>query len=310
MNLHQLNVFKAIVETGSFSRAALQLHIAQSAVSYHVKALEAEIGEPLFLRVKTKVFLTEKGRRLRDHVEIIFQAVVEAQVDLCARARTPGDELHFGLGVSSLSDQLPDFIRHVKALCPEVCFRVVMGSTPQVLELLRAKSVDLGIVSLPVQDTDIAIQPLFYEEEDMLVVISKTSPLATHQELRPDDLRELPLILYNRTTATRANLDNFFRQSAITPLVFMEVDREDTIMTLVRSGLGATILPRCVLSGRQDDDSLRFLRLRNAYLRRDVGVALLKDGRHLPLVDTAIELCVQHFHASHCAPEVMVTSSR
>ena len=58
-----------------------------------------------------------------------------------------------------------------------------MGSTPQVLELLRAKSVDLGIVSLPVQDTDIAIQPLFYEEEDMLVVISKTSPLATHQEL-------------------------------------------------------------------------------------------------------------------------------
>ena len=136
----------------------------------------------------------------------------------------------------------------------------------------------------------------------MLVVISKTSPLATQQELRPDDLRELPLILYNRTTATRTNLDNFFRQSAITPLVFMEVDREDTIMTLVRSGLGATILPRCVLSGRQDDDSLRFLRLRNAYLRRDVGVALLKDGRHLPLVDTAIELCVQHFHASHlCA---------
>jgi DNA-binding transcriptional LysR family regulator len=102
MNLHQLNVFKAIVETGSFSRAALQPHIAQSAVSYHVKALEAEIGEPLFLRVKTKVFLTEKGRRLRDHVEKIFQAVVEAQVDLCARARTPGDELHFGLGVSAL----------------------------------------------------------------------------------------------------------------------------------------------------------------------------------------------------------------
>ena len=310
MNLHQLNVFKAIVETGSFSKAALQLHIAQSAVSYHVKALETEIREPLFLRVKTKVFLTEKGRKLRDHVDKIFQAVVEAQVDLCAGARTPGVELHFGLGVSSLSDQLPEFIKHVKALCPDVCFRVVMGSTPQVLELLRAKSVDLGIVSLPVQDTDIAIQPLFYEEEDMLVVVSKTSPLATQQELSPDDLRELPLILYNRTTTTRANLDDFFRQSAITPLVFMEVDREDTIMTLVRSGLGATILPRCVLSGRQDDGSLRFLRLRNAYLRRDVGVALLKDGCHLPLVDTAVELCVQHFHASHCAPEAMVTSSR
>jgi len=90
----------------------------------------------------------------------------------------------------------------------------------------------------------------------------------------------------------------------------MEVDREDTIMTLVRSGLGATILPRCVLSGRQDDDSLRFLRLRNAYLRRDVGVALLKDEIHLPLVDMAIELCRQHFHANHGSQEAMISSSR
>jgi len=105
MNLHQLNVFKAIVEAGSFSKAALQMHIAQSAVSYHVKALETEIGDPLFLRVKTKVFLTEKGRKLRAHVDKIFQAVVEAQVDVCACARTTGGELHFGLGVSSLSNQ-------------------------------------------------------------------------------------------------------------------------------------------------------------------------------------------------------------
>jgi DNA-binding transcriptional LysR family regulator len=81
-------------------------------------------------------------------------------------------------------------------------------------------------------------------------------------------------------------------------------------MTLVRSGLGATILPRCVLSGRRDDDSLRFLRLRNAYLRRDVGVALLKDEIHLPLVDMAIELCRQHFHANHSSHEAMVSSSR
>jgi DNA-binding transcriptional LysR family regulator len=310
MDLHKLNVFKAIVETGSFSKAAIRLRIAQSAVSYHVKALETEIGEPLFLRVKTKVFLTEKGGRLWNHVEKIFQAVLDAQMDLCARPPSPRGELHLGLGVSSLTGQLPDFIKHVKELCPDVSFRVVMGSTPQVLEMLRAKSAHLGIVSLPVEDADIATRPLFYEEEDMLVVVSSTSTQATRRELTPDDLLGMPLILYNRTTATRANLDAFFRQSAITPTIFMEVDREDTIMTLVRSGLGATILPRCVLSGRQDDDSLRLLRLRNAYLRRDVGVALLKDEIHLPLVDTAIELCRQHFHANHRSLEAIISSSR
>src|SRR5262245_4351917 len=123
MDLHKLNVFKAIVETGSFSKAALRMRIAQSAVSYHVKSLVTEIGEPLFLRVKTKGLLTEKGRLLWNHVEKIFQAVSDAQADLCARPPAPRGELHLSLGVSSLTGQLPGFIRHVKELCPDVCFR-------------------------------------------------------------------------------------------------------------------------------------------------------------------------------------------
>ena len=96
-----------------------------------------------------------------------------------------------------------------------------------------------------------------------------------------------------------ANLDNFFRQSAITPTVFMEVDREDTIMTLVRSGLGATILPRCVLSG--GGMTIRFV---------SCGCGMPICGVMSGLVDMAIELCWQHFHANHDSPEAMISSAR
>lgn len=298
MNLHQLNVFRAIVETGSFSKAAADLRIAQSAVSYHIKLLEAEVGDPLFLRVKTRVYLTETGKVLWKHVEKIFQAVEAAKKAIMDMGQGRSGELHFGLGVSSLSDQLPGFLRHVKEICPRVSFNVVMGSSPQILESIRANKLDLGIVSLPVESSDYATHSLFYEEEEMVVITRKESPQATKTEITPEELVGLPLILYDKSTATRSNLDQFFQEADVTPFVFMEVDREETMMSLVKSGLGAAILPRCVPGLHEENESLHFLRLKNAYLRREVGVALLNSATRPFLVEQALHLCRQHFHAS------------
>jgi DNA-binding transcriptional LysR family regulator len=296
MNLHQLNVFRSIVETGSFSRAAAQLRIAQSAVSYHVKALEDEVGRPLFLRYKTRISLTEGGRKLWEHVDKIFLAVEEARRDVCA---APGaSELHFGLGVSSLCDQLPGFAARLREKYPSVCFHVAMGSTPQIVSLLRANTLDLGVISLPVSEPEISTTPLFYEEEDMLVVLPSEHLLAGRTELSPHDLRGLPLVLYHKNTATRASLDGFFHDAGFTPLVFMEIDREDAILELVRSGLGVTILPRCVFGHRTRDERLRFVRLQNAYLRREVGVAVHNVSRRSELVSVAIAFCRQRFRGA------------
>jgi DNA-binding transcriptional LysR family regulator len=296
MNLHQLGVFRAIVESGSFSRAAAHQHIAQSAVSYHIKALEGEVGRPLFLRNKGRVSLTETGHKLWDHVEKIFNAVDEAQRELCRAVPQEEGELHFGLGVSSLSEQLPAFARELREICPGVCFHIVMGSTPQIIDLLRASSLDLGIITLPISESDVLTTPLFYEEEEMLVAVSRDHPLADRAELCPEDIRDLPLILYHKATATRAHLDTFFREAAITPRIFMEVDREDAIISLVRSGLGATILPHCVFGDRVPED-LRLIWLRDAWLRREVGLAMLKGSWRPKLVDSAVALSRKHFAA-------------
>jgi DNA-binding transcriptional LysR family regulator len=300
VNLHQLAVFRAVVNTGSFSKAAEELQLAQSAVSYHIKALEGEIGAPLFSRVKTRVFLTEKGNRLNKHTGKIFQAVADAERELCDAPA--GAELQFGLGVSSLSEQLPEYIKHLQEIRPGVRFQLSMGSTPRIIELLRAGSVNLGVISLPIQETDIHTITLFSEEEEMLVVTHPASPLAECHEISPPMLSGLPLILYNKSTTTRTSLDQFFEDAGIVPTVLMEVEREDTIMALVRSGLGATILPRCFLNSQHSDTSLRFLRLRNAYLRRQVGVAVPGNAARSGLVDLAIRLCQQHFRGAAAVP--------
>jgi DNA-binding transcriptional LysR family regulator len=264
-------------------------------VSYHVKALEQEIGKPLFLRYKTQVLLTEKGRRLKEHVDKIFDAVDGARLDLCGDSSDDVRELHLGLGVSSLTDRLPVFAQQLRAACPKICFNVAIGSTPQIINLLKTKALDLGVVSLPVTEPEVETIPLFYEEEEMVVVISNDHSLAGRVELKPHDLEGLPLILYDKSTSTRGSLDKFFDEAGITPVIFMEVNREDTILDLVRGSLGAAILPRCLFGPRFQDPKLSFLRLVGAYLRRDVGIALMRSSHRLRIVDTAIGLCKKHF---------------
>ena len=303
MNLHQLNVFRAIVETGSFSKAASRLHIAQSAVSYHVKALEQDIGKPLFLRYKTQVLLTEKGRRLKGHVDKIFDAVDGARLDLCGDPSDDVRELHLGLGVSSLTDRLPLLAQQLRETCPKICLNVAIGSTPQIINLLKTKALDLGIVSLPVNETEVEVSPLFYEEEEMIVVISRSHTLAKRAELTALDLDGLPLILYDKSTSTRRSLDKFFGEAGIAPTIFMEVNREDAILDLVRGSVGAAILPRCLFGHQFQDDKLALVRLAGAYLRRDVGIVLIRSVHRLGIVDTAIQLCRKYFSSGDQEPK-------
>jgi DNA-binding transcriptional LysR family regulator len=197
-----------------------------------------------------------------------------------------------------LSEQLPEYIKHLQEIRPDVRFQLSMGSTPRILELLRAGSINLGVISLPIHEAGIHTVTLFAEEEEMLVVTHPGSSLAESSEISPLMLAGLPLILYNKTTATRASLDHFFDQTGITPTVLMEAEREDTILALVRSGLGATILPRCFLNTQHLDHSLRFLRLRNAYLRRQVGIAVPGNRECSELEDLAVQLCKEHFRGA------------
>ena len=106
MNLHQLYVFKVVVETGSFSKTASEVRIAQSAISYHIKMLEAEVGEPSVFRSIAHVSRLKKERCFWKHVEKIFVAVEEAKRDSGWRSHLPTsfriervhvdwDDLHF-----------------------------------------------------------------------------------------------------------------------------------------------------------------------------------------------------------------------
>ena len=169
MEIRLLKTFKAVSEAGSFTSAALRIHLTQAAVSVHIKQLEEEIGTPLFLRVNRKLYLTDAGRLLLAHTETILQAHDAAQTDLAAITQAARDRLHIGVASTAVTvDPLPEILSEVKRKHTLLDLAVVGGTSEWISSQILDSKLDVGLISLPVENTDVATERL---KSDKLVAV-------------------------------------------------------------------------------------------------------------------------------------------
>ena len=111
MDLHQLRVFQAAINSGGFTRAGEQLHLSQSTVSQHIKLLEEELGCSLFLRVGKRVLVTEAGKTLLQYAERIFRDVKNAEMAVREMNALKRGTVRLGIGATTLTYRLPPILR-------------------------------------------------------------------------------------------------------------------------------------------------------------------------------------------------------
>ena len=279
MDLHQLRVFQAAAKSGGFTRASEQLHLSQSTVSQHIKQLETELGCPLFLRVGKRVLVTEAGNVLLQYAERISRDLKNAEMAVRELNALKRGTVRLGVGPTTLIYRLPRVLGAYKRKFPEVELLVLAGTTEFLLEALRAQNVDLAIIMSPSPQTGLAITPLGREE--LVVVLNREHPLARKTALDPADLSSLRFILYEKNTVMQNLLDRYFESLGVTPRIIMEVENIEAIKSLVRAGLGASILPLCGVQDQPQGAQLRVLRVKGVPLTRELGLASL-DAEILP----------------------------
>ncbi len=293
MTIRQLEIFTAIVETGRFTTAAQKMYVAQPSVSQQIRLLEEELGERLFVRLKNrKVHLTEAGRLLHAHAEAILRQCQVARMEIAALTKEPTEQIRIGIGGHQLTSMLPPALSAFHGKYPKICVDVMNGTSPQIIELLKTNRLDLGIVNFPIQARELRAEVLFTEE--LVLVLRKANNAAMRRIVDAAQIAELPLILYDQSTSTRKRLDAFFRQFKITPRITFELSSVEGMKSMVRAGLGATIIPySAVLLDSHDD--LCVQRLRGKPLTRSVGAAM-PNPSNMPLVmETMLLLIKQRF---------------
>jgi LysR family cyn operon transcriptional activator len=272
MTLRQLEMFRAIVQTGRFTGAAEKLHVAQPSISQQIRQLEEELGTMLFVRQRNRrLVLTEPGRVLNEHANVIFRQCESAKIEISALTSEPVGQVRIGLGGHQLTSMLPPALIDFHQKFPKVSVDIVNSTTPQLLDMLKSSQLDLAIVNFPVNSREVRTEMLF--TEPLVLVLTSKDPLARRNALEPREISQLKLVLYDQSTSTRRRLDEYFAQHGIRPQIMFELSSVEAMKRMVQAGLGATIIPNSAMLGRRRSDGLSVLRIRGNGLTRSVGLA-------------------------------------
>jgi LysR family nitrogen assimilation transcriptional regulator len=286
VTLRQLEIFVTIVDTGSFTKAAEKLHVAQPSISQHIRTLEEELGERLLFRMRNrKMYLTEAGKLVKKHADSVLRQTEVLRMEVSGITREPTGEIHIGIGGHQLTSMVAPTLREFHRQFPKIRVDVANTTSLRTLELLKENRLDLGIVTLLPREKGLHTEVLFVEE--MVVVVRRDDALAAKRFVSPSEIAKLPLVLYDKTTASRRMLDEFFCKENIEPNIVLELSSVEAMEIMVEAGFGASIIPASAANVAPYRDKLRSLRIRNRPLTREVGVATGQFSR-LPRVAEAL----------------------
>ena len=243
MDLRQLRYFVAIAEEGSFSRAANRLHVAQPALSQHVRNMELDLGVELLVRSPQGVRTTEDGETLLRHARLILGQLQAAREAIQGGRSEPSGEVRFGMPGTVAERLCLPLILSARERFPLVKLRVAEAMSGFVLDWLREGKIDLGVLYRSVDDRGLVAQKILAEEL-CLIGPPGGGPGAPPPGPGPFEvIAALPLILPSAAHGLRDLVDERAAADGVRIATVVDVDAYAQIKLLVEGGLGYAILP-------------------------------------------------------------------
>jgi DNA-binding transcriptional LysR family regulator len=277
MDLRQLEILQAIAETGSFTACGRKLHVSQSAISRQILLLEEELGEPLFLRVGRQVRMTAAAESLVQLGQRVFQDVKETVGKITDRTGDMRGTLRLTGGMTVCLYVFPPLLKHMRRVHPHLDMRLTVATAGRSVEEIRGGRIDVGLLTLPVEESDLVTVPALREE--LLLMTTPKHPLARRRVVTPQDLAAQPFVLFEAGSATRSVIDNFFASQDIRPIVVMDTENVEIIKAMVRTGLGISIVPYQAIAREVRAGQLFCTRIDGHPLFRETGWVYARTNR-------------------------------
>lgn len=280
MNIQQMRILIAVIDEGSFAAAGDAVARSHSAISLQIKALEEELGVSLFDRMLRPPVPNDKARALVDHarkVVKLFDATQSVVIGHVVHGR-----LRVGAVPTVLGSFLPKALAALRTHHPDLSIDVHSGSSDKLAEQLGQGALDIAICTKPPQPKPGLVWHHIAREP--LVVIAPADMQGDEEHL----LSAHPFIWFNRKTWAGAAIEAHLDARGIRVKASMEIDSLDAIESMVREGLGVSIVPVC----RGSDGSwpgLRAVPFGAPPFVRDVGAFLVADAPADPLIKAFLD---------------------
>lgn len=252
INYELYKVFYHVAATLSFSEAANQLYISQSAVSQSIKALEKKLGQTLFIRSTKKVRLTPEGELLLRHVEPAMTLIKRGESQLIESSEGAG-QLRIGASDTICRYFLVPYLEMFHKAFPSAHIKVTNATSIRCVELLESGQVDLIVVNAP----NAYLRPLSSYRKirtfrDVFIANESFSEL---KDKKPSlkQLSEYPILMLDKRSTTSEFLHTLFQSQQLDLVPEIELSSNDLLIDLARIGLGIAFIPDYCLKEIPDD---------------------------------------------------------
>jgi DNA-binding transcriptional LysR family regulator len=283
MEFRQLELFLAVIEESSVTRAADRNHLSPGAVSLQLHSLANHLQTELFIRRGKHLVPTPAALRLADHARAVLSQVRQIEQEFSGDPLTDKRPFHFATGASTLIHRLGAPLRKLRKKFPNTPIEITVSATEEMVAGLLDRRFDLALISLPFANENLDLIPL-YEEELLVLKPAPQRVSGAHIGIiQPAELAHASFLLYPKRSNMRTMIEQFLRDMGIAPRVIMEADDTEAIKKAVEAGFGYSVLPESAL--RRGQRFFHLFRVQGRRLARTQALAMAKTDRRRSLTD-------------------------
>jgi len=284
MEWDQINYFQTVAKVQHITSAAKQLSISQPALSRSIAKLEDELGVQLFDRKGRNVYLNRYGKMFLYRVEQSIKQIEIGKQEIW-------DEIHPNSGTISLSflpslgiSVVPELIGSYHKKHPDVKFQLHQDSNRQIVDQLKARKVDLALITLAEDDPDLIFHPFLTEE--LFLIVSLDHWLASYDEIELSMIENEPFISFKNVNELHTIINQLCGKAGFWPNIVFEGEDIGTVSGLVGAKLGVSLVPQ---SQVLDKSKIKLIHVKNPQCFREIGIAWLKDSYSSPVAEQFIQ---------------------
>jgi DNA-binding transcriptional LysR family regulator len=270
MELKYIEIFCAVVELKSFSKAAQALHLTQPTVSIHIKALEEEFSTKLLDRLGRTILPTQDGEILYRYAREIMNLKENARLAMQRVSGAVSGNLTIGASTIPGEYIVPQLLAQFKKTYPGVFPTLKIGDSNDIYESVLAGEVDLGIIGTPVKDRNIVIRK-FLDDELLLVA----PPGCKASVLHKDAMRKIPLLVRETGSGSRASIEEYLKRLGLATdalNIVAEIGSSQALVQAVKSGMGMAFLSSLCVAGEIKRGTLKSVKLKGAAITRNFHI--------------------------------------
>jgi LysR family nitrogen assimilation transcriptional regulator len=286
MDTRKLAYFVKIVDSGSITKAAAALHVAQPALSQQVSALETELKQRLLIRSKQGVEPTAAGHTLYRHAQTILRLVEQARIDVAASGAAPSGRVSIAIAPYSMASSLaPRIISEVGRRYPDIVLHLTEIYGGVLSEAIKNGRLDMALIYEPGPIRGVQFTTLIVEDLYLIVNSRRELPVAADADaITLDEVAAVGLFLPEQIHTLRQVVQVGIDSRGLKLKLVGEVESVPSLTRLLRTDLGATILPKSAADALFHEEDFRVLRIVEPALQCRIALC---TPDHEPLSEAA-----------------------